>query len=283
MFRNSDKPDIGKLQNLFDRAYNAAARLRSYEDDFSDVRFCNWPGRATDGKKHGSETTPAFPWNGASDLRVFAIDDIINKTVAAVMRAIDRARLIGVPRNGVDFERAQAITGYLECYLKGLQNVRREKKLAFNWCYSYGASALMVGWKQEKILRKKFITAQEAGDAGENVLRFLAGEEIDDGTQGLAPEEMQALSPEARPYYREALDEICDAYGLSKSEGAKTLKELLKGSAEITVEAAGKNEAFIKALRVGTELILPEDVDDIEDAPYCFLVEYFINNRFTNR
>ena len=44
-----------------------------------ETRYAIWNGQSADGKKHsreGSKVTPT-PWDGASDLRVFLVDNII--------------------------------------------------------------------------------------------------------------------------------------------------------------------------------------------------------------
>lgn len=272
LFQDSQAPDVKRLDALFGRAYNNAGKMRNYIDDYAKVRFCNWEGRSKDGRKHGSELKPAFPWNGASDLRVFAIDDVVNKTVASVMRAMWKSRPIGTPRGSSDYEGAQRIASFLESYFKGLPNIRREMKLALNWALSFGISAVFCGWKSEMSVVKRVVDVEEVSKvAGEALLSFLGNEE-------------ESGNIESVPEYAAALEEVCEAYALSKSAGKKFLEELkMFGSGEIKAKSLVKDEAEIKTLKLGYDLILPEDVDDIEDSPYVFWVEYLTASEVVRR
>lgn len=264
LFQDSKTPDVKKLGALYEKAYNAMGNLRNYTKDFANVRYCNWEGRSKDGRKYGSEIKPAFPWNGASDLRVFAIDDVINKTVASLMRALWKARLIGIPRGSADYEKAQLIACFLESYFKGLPNVRREMKLALNWAITFGAVGFLVGWKTEKSIVRRAVSAKEIGEYSEILLSFLAEGDDEEGDF-----EVQNL-----PNYESALKEACELFKFSKAKGKEFLENLkLFGVAEVDGAEVTKDEAFIKALSLGYDLIVPYDVDDIEDAPYVFLVE----------
>ena len=77
----SDGPDFNALKYAFE---DAVRNNQPYIDQCRlnyETRYAIWNGQSADGKKHyreGSRVSPT-PWDGASDLRVFLVDNIINK------------------------------------------------------------------------------------------------------------------------------------------------------------------------------------------------------------
>ena len=91
----NDGPDFNALKYAFE---DAVRNNQPYIDQCRlnyETRYAIWNGQSADGKKHsreGSKTSPT-PWDGASDLRVFLVDNIINKKVAMQYMAFKRANL----------------------------------------------------------------------------------------------------------------------------------------------------------------------------------------------
>src|SRR6185295_10634024 len=77
-------PDFNALKGAFEKAVSDS---QPYVDQCRlnyETRFALWPGQTADGKKHsreGAKIDPT-PWDGASDLRVYLVDNVINKKVA---------------------------------------------------------------------------------------------------------------------------------------------------------------------------------------------------------
>jgi hypothetical protein len=78
----SSEPSITELNSELRRCttiFGSSSRV----DRVENTRFCRWSGQSDDGKKHadlqGDEK--AFPWEGASDTRIFMADEVINSLV----------------------------------------------------------------------------------------------------------------------------------------------------------------------------------------------------------
>jgi hypothetical protein len=73
-----------------------------------DIRLARWAGQTNDGKKHSEthpEGEPAFPFEGASDVRCRLTDKTINELVAMLMTTFDRCqvKVSGTEINDGDF------------------------------------------------------------------------------------------------------------------------------------------------------------------------------------
>lgn len=264
ILKDSDKPNLGEIVDLFNRAYNGASDLRSYIGHFKDVRYCRWEGQRPDNRKHGTEENPAFPWDGASDMRVFVMDDIINKNVALAMRALWKSKVVGSAKRIEESERANAVASFLSESFKGIKNIRREMKLALNWALGFGVSAVSVQWR-ELIARKPIeVRAEDIAGISESVRDYLAPESdvlLEDG--------------KSNPFFKAACEDIKRMYDCDESSAGKLLRDVKRfGVGEILADEIYERSPRIKALKVGYDLILPSDIDDIDDAPYVFLQEY---------
>ena len=111
----NEGPNFGLLKKAFEdcvrdnQPYIDQCRL-NYE-----TRFALWNGQSADGKKHareGSKISPT-PWDGASDLRVFLVDNIINKKVAMEVMAFKRANLSAIPVESTDAARSQIVSNFM--------------------------------------------------------------------------------------------------------------------------------------------------------------------------
>jgi hypothetical protein len=121
------------------------------------TRYAIWNGQSADGKKHsreGSKTSPT-PWDGASDLRVFLVDNIINKKVAMECMAFQRANLSAVPVGTNDMERSNLVTNFMRWLIQTqIPEVHREVEIAANYMNEKGLAVMGQFWekRREKVL-----------------------------------------------------------------------------------------------------------------------------------
>ena len=82
-----------------------------------ETRYALWNGQSADGKKHARESNgknDPTPWDGASDLRVFLNDNVINYLVARSGLALKKANMVAVPVNGNDIERSEVVGTFMK-------------------------------------------------------------------------------------------------------------------------------------------------------------------------
>jgi hypothetical protein len=122
-----------------------------------ETRYAIWNGQSADGKKHareGSKVSPT-PWDGASDLRVFLVDNIINKKVAMECMAFKRANLTAVPVGAEDGARSQLVSNFMRWLIQTqIPEVEREVEMCSNYMNEKGVAVMGQFWekRREKVL-----------------------------------------------------------------------------------------------------------------------------------
>ena len=91
----SDTPDIQELQSEFDRSLTNGGNISRINSN-DDIRLARWEGQSDDGKKYSRNQRDgegAFPFEGASDVRVRLVDSIINDLVMLLLNSWQLARI----------------------------------------------------------------------------------------------------------------------------------------------------------------------------------------------
>lgn len=199
-----DRPEVGALvaamtQALLDGGDYQTRMARAYE-----TRLCLWDGQSDDGRKHAEQLgREAFPWEGASDVRVRLADEIISEDVRLMKTAVFSGNLQATGRNTGNRFRSSAITDLLRWMLfTAMQpEMRSELELAAQWRQQYLASVIHVRWEQrvERVERtidmQPYIDAAMQGD--ENMGRFvqaLADPLMDEQTAALLTQEIPTMT-----------------------------------------------------------------------------------------
>lgn len=89
-----------------------------------------------------------FPWEGASDIRPYFIDDLILDDVDIMRTADKNCHMQTLPSNSTYQEQAVATTAVLDWVNRNLmaEELEREKELACQWRQHYGSSVIGVDW-----------------------------------------------------------------------------------------------------------------------------------------
>jgi len=182
-----------------------------------DTRHCWWPGQTNDGRKWpagrklmpGQRKDDVFPWQGASDCRVPVVEEIIAERVIFKATALDRGQQRVAPRNLAtedDPTNKAILWGQTADYFldEFAYVIRTAAKQWADIAEEYGHAVLYVGWKTEKQVSQRTITAEQvlavATDAALQLAQMalaeaaqLAGQEPEE----LTPEEKQAVIADA--------------------------------------------------------------------------------------
>lgn len=254
-----DGPDFNSLKVAFEKAvtdsqpYIDQCRL-NYE-----TRYALWNGQSADGKKHareGAKISPT-PWDGASDLRVYLVDDIINKKVAMARMAFRKANLVAVPVEGNDIKRAKVVSNFMRWLIQTqIQDIDREVELLANYIQEKGAGVIGVFW--ETVQEKSLVTIRLADFQAKfpqlDLLAMLKTGEHDDQMKSLFEEQ----------------------YGCSRGKAAKMVRELkTKGQTDCPVIGKERSRPVIRAFNLDNDLFIPPFTTDLESAPGIYRVQYF--------
>src|SRR5687767_9737935 len=89
-----DNPPIERIKYHLERCVNDCVHyLDQYRHDF-ETRFALWAGQSRDGRRwqeNADTSQKVKPWDGASDVRAFEADEIINERVVMMMAAFWRS------------------------------------------------------------------------------------------------------------------------------------------------------------------------------------------------
>lgn len=226
-----------------------------------ETRYALWNGQSADGKKHareGSKITPT-PWDGASDLRVYEVDSVINYKVARDAVALRKASIIANPSNGTvqDVQRANTVANFVKFLINSqIPHLRREEKLLSNYLYEKGIAATGQFWE----------VSQE---------KTLATLKLDDFQRAMPKMDVQKLIADAalEPQFLAAIE---NNYGTSAKRAKQVLKSLREtGEATVPIDGKRKSRPVVRAFNLDKDLFVPSWSTDIEHAPYIFRVEYF--------
>jgi len=247
-------PPMGDLLGEYNRSMVNSSQ-GNLVTKFDNIRFARWAGQTDDGKKHSEnrpEGSPAWPFEGASDVRNRIIDSSCNELSALLVTAFQRAT---IRASGVDLTDAQlggVATNLLHWIrdAKMPQELRKEAELGAQYALQYGWSAFFVGWKQSISKRTQEITAQDlfemAAQAEGSVLAELPQLIID------APDQAAAILQTAVP-------------NLDMREAKRMVKQMAEtGVASYDEEYVSRNLPEIVALKPWDEIIFPPETADLQ-------------------
>ena len=206
-------PDFPTLS----RAYNqCVADVQSYVDQCVinyQTRYALWNGQSADGKKHareGSKIDPT-PWDGASDLRVYLADNIINKKAAMVCMGIRKANLVAVPVEGNDIKRAKVVSNFMRWLIRTqIPGLDREEELLANYIYEKGVAVTGQFWEriQEKTLETVEIADFQETYPEVDFASVLASGEVDSPIQAIFEEHYGVSAGKAKKNTGQAMRDM---------------------------------------------------------------------------
>ena len=227
-----------------------------------ETRYALWNNQSADGKKHAREANgknDPTPWDGASDLRVFMVDNAINYKIARNSLALKKATMVAVPVNGGDIERASTVANFMRWMVHTqIPNLDREQELLSNYLLEKGVALTGQFWetKQEKTLMTVRVADIQQAFPNVNVLEILNDKRMEDK-------------------FVAALSEY-EGFSVSKPKARKMLKEL-RAKGVTTAHIAGPviSRPIVRAFCLDRDVFIPAWANDLESAPYIFRVEYF--------
>ena len=255
--------DSGPDFNLLCKAFEDCVRdNQPYIDQCRinyETRYAIWNGQSADGKKHareGSKTSPT-PWDGASDLRVFLVDNIINKKVAMQCMAFQRANLSAVPVGANDIPRSQLVTNFMRWLIQTqIPEVHREIEIAANYMNEKGLAVMGQFWekRREKVLVNVRLEDLQAQFPQIEIAALINDKGAEDDLKGIFEEQ----------------------YGCSRQKAGSMLRELRKiGETTVPMEGPERSYPVIRAFNLDENLFIPSFSLDLERVPGIYRVEYF--------
>lgn len=255
----TDKPDINYLISEYERSiYNGGNIDRFNEND--SIRLARWEGQSSDGKKWSNQMQDgqqAFPFEGASDVRVRMVDAIIKELTSIAMTAFQRAQ---IRVSGVDMEDTQK-AGATQLLMRWIienklrAELDKEFELWLQYTLTYGWSVMHIGWETRISRRPITITIADLTEMGAMNPQLLTLRDA------ILANDINDL----------AFDTLQNVFGMSKKEAGKFIRDIGKnGQGEIFESYISKNLPVIAALKPYDEVGVPPETLDLQDARAVF-------------
>lgn len=261
--RNTDEdPDVVRLQDAYRETNSDLGSYYTQTGLNYNTRNCIWPGQNLEtGRKHGTVDKPAYPWEGASDIRTFTTNSICDENVALLKKSLLRGNLTAVPLEGNDIQRSRMITQYMDYRLHSIPDLDRQAKILGNFQEEKGIGVVGVFWDTKIEDEITTLTIEQ--------LAGIDPENPDIGLQLVAMVMDEEQTKEATTLIMEFFSNI------SRRKARKIVNELRKtGESSVGVPKIIHNRPIIKALAVGDDVIFAPNVIDLQDAPYIFHSDY---------
>ncbi len=253
----TDEPDIPEIVKEMTKAADDSWDFYERNAHALDVRYCWWPGQTRDGRKHGTTSRAAFPWDGASDARVRLVDMVIDEQVNMLLRALEQMSIQAIPVKAIDADWANRMAALLRWYLLNqmADEADTEIELLANYMLTFGSAVLGVGWLQEMAYNMKTVKlddlAQAATQAGQPQQFTSMMAKLFDPTQA---EGMIEMFREGNPL-------------LTKRDAKGVLEDLRNmGSATFPQPYIRESRPCLAALQVGQEVLFPANTRRLQRA-----------------
>lgn len=302
--RGGDGPvDAAKLQELVD----AVSDINSDSGKFwvlrlnaEATRFQKWAGQSPDGKQRAEYIGAApFPFDGASDQRVYWADTLSNERVRLFIVAAWRAVLTCLPVGKGRSDDAWRGTQVLRWFVEDMgRRWWQELTRAANYAVadSPAVAVVKVWFERCRELETRRLTAAELAELYVRLATEQSGGEADpEAVRAAALEFEAALSAAGSAAGTGAAqdgdaedtslaDLILTYFDVTEARARKAAKQIAaEGAAEFPVPGEWRDALKIKALRYGDNFYMPDNATDWEDLPYWFEKEWLSEAKLLER
>lgn len=276
---DSGTPNVSELSSMFQRCGPVVAGGLAWLDN---TRFCRWPNQNTDGKKHdipNNAKGAAIPFDGASDVRPFVVDDIINERSAMKTTAFWHARMQPGAAREAESAYALALLEHL-IWRVMYYDLTREVELSAQYEEHYGWMVLAPRWRRELGMKKKTVALAEIQAAAQAAQQQVAaaqqqGVEYDPQLLSIAelptliadPTQQDAAVDMLLEYYQKSIintvpEDMRERVPMPKRKTvAKAVQELrAKGTASVPVPYLAKDQPEVTALKPWDEVFIPAEL-----------------------
>lgn len=199
-----------EVRSAFDTSVTDASQYQSWIAELDDARLCKWDGQTVDGRKHEKYLNKeVFPWDGASDIRTFFIDDLVNDDVD-IMRVADKnCHMQTVPVNSTYQQMATSQTAVIDFVNRAwmAEELEREKELLAQWRQHYGSAVMAIDWWMDFDSEQVTVTMQQLQQLGQQDPQFGAMMEyLQQNLQQLSQADLAAAASMFQQYFPQVKD-----------------------------------------------------------------------------
>lgn len=297
-----EKPDPKALLEAATAAVRTAQALGFIErmEICHDVRLAQWPGQHWSGRKRtGNKTKRVRPWDDASDARVRLAEETVVENVKIMKAAFKIADLTVATRRGNPDEarndKADVWADVADYYMDAMGPERHhELELLANIREEFGHGVLYVGWKEERRMERKTMTAAALMDHAMQAAVQQAEEAAAAGQEPPTPEQLaemvgqslQAMmdDPEQRTRLAAYLQTVDAA--MPQDEALRIARALNGGTGEPIEYFAPYVHASRPCWKAHTPFVsvfYPPETESLERAPWVATVEWLTASQIRDK
>lgn len=159
----SETPDLPEMRRQLSSAIAGASEWYERAQHCLNVRYCWWEGQHRDGRKYGSEQRPPFPWKGASDTRIRAVEMVIQEQVGLCLTSLDRMNIQVTPTKAGGIDLANRMSTLLRWYISNAMADEGDAEIEplANYMLTLGSAVLGVNWLQRREYEMKTVRLEE--------------------------------------------------------------------------------------------------------------------------
>jgi len=294
-------PDINDLATEFQELIDGPADDLSRRQLNYNTRFCVWPGQSPDlkkWKKNMPAGQEAVPWEGATDSRVYLVDQYINEDVDILCMAFNQATPEAKPVALDDIAKARRTSQFLQ-WLWGSQidDADAEAEILANGMLEDGVAYAGIVWERKVQLTDQEFSLEQIVNAA-----MMAQFQRQQGSQDpnldliialpqtiMDPDRDEDSVALVKAIYRQQAAQTGDFYDSEIPEpsneevraGIRELRE--EGKTTIAVPRLVSNKPCVTALRDRLDLFLPDDTQKLQDARRIYRREFVTAEMLDNR
>lgn len=255
-FIDNDKANVERLNHAYKETVTDLSEWVEQQRTNYNVRHCLWANQSEDGKKHGDPDNPAFPWDGASDLRTFVVDQMITSDVAMLCTSLQRANLAAVPVEFSDTKRSKLVTSFMRWLIYSqMDELQDECELLANYYLEKGIGALGVFWETKVSTKLQTVTVEQMAEVAPELAGYIQDKS-----------------------YAKDITDLMQSYfpNLSRRKARKMVTELRNtGSTEFGTPEVVYQRPKICAYSLDRDLFVPSGTTHIQNAPYIFMENWY--------
>ena len=257
--------DVMSISQEYDEAVRDFLTYQDLQTRNYDTRHAIWAGQSEDQRKHnrGSGTVgtvQAFPWDGASDLKVSVVDETINWCVALDVMALQRANIRANPI-GMDDLKASAVVGNFMKWLvlSQMEELPDQAELISQYRHERGLAVAKPYWEKYDQKVQRTLKIEELQQAAPQIAQAIQSGQFD-----------EPLANMLRDGYAQK------GVNFSMKRAKRMIVELReKGKTTVPEKVGVVNRPCIKALAPGEDIFFPVNTRDIQTASAIFERVYY--------
>ena len=258
-----DSPDVEDVSAEYRTCVNDFGTYTTMLNRNYDARHCRWPGQSSDQRKraqivNGVKKAP-FPWDGASDLKVAVVDELIEDAVATDVVGLASANMRAVPVGADDLGKATLATHFMRWLMDSeMREKDDEAELVSQVRHEGGVGVLKVFWSQKVQRVAKEVTMEELVAKYPILGEAMAAGTLDDEIAAML---VQIFGTEDMP--------------VKKTRAKAMVSELReKGKTVIPAKESVEARPKVKARTPGVDLFFPLNTSSLQEASAIYEREW---------